>query len=114
MEAHAPTTRVRTNPEHAHRSSRTPVCHRGDPTQRFQYDRPTTATRVDRTRRVLWKPPVIPVRALRNPLKRLTDITGALTALILLAPVLVGLWVTVRIKLGAPVLFIQQRPGKDG
>ena len=38
----------------------------------------------------------------------------AVVAIILCAPVLIALAVTVRIKLGSPVLFLQSRPGKDG
>lgn len=47
-------------------------------------------------------------------LKRAVDILGASMGLIVLAPVLVILWVLIRIKLGAPVIFTQLRPGKDG
>lgn len=44
-------------------------------------------------------------------IKRPQDFLLALVALILLSPVLVVLAVLVRIKLGSPVLFIQERPG---
>ena len=44
-------------------------------------------------------------------LKRLLDIFISLLLLILLSPVLVVVAVLVRIKLGSPVLFRQQRPG---
>ena len=43
--------------------------------------------------------------------KRLFDFCAALLALIALSPVLLAVAVLVRIKLGAPVLFRQQRPG---
>jgi lipopolysaccharide/colanic/teichoic acid biosynthesis glycosyltransferase len=46
--------------------------------------------------------------------KRLSDIAIALVALILLAPLLLLLALLVRRKLGAPVLFRQQRPGLHG
>jgi len=47
-------------------------------------------------------------------MKRLFDLVAATTALCLLWPVLLLLAVLVRIKLGAPVLFKQQRPGLHG
>jgi lipopolysaccharide/colanic/teichoic acid biosynthesis glycosyltransferase len=46
--------------------------------------------------------------------KRAVDILGASLGLIVLAPVLGLLWIMIRTKLGAPVIFAQQRPGKDG
>lgn len=45
--------------------------------------------------------------------KRLIDILLSLLALIVLSPVLVVVALLVRIKLGGPVLFSQNRPGKD-
>ena len=47
-------------------------------------------------------------------MKRLVDIVIATTALILLLPIFI--WVTYKVKknLGSPVLFLQERPGKDG
>ncbi len=47
-------------------------------------------------------------------IKRGIDFIGALLALVLLSPVLCVLCVLVRVKLGSPVLFKQQRPGKNG
>lgn len=47
-------------------------------------------------------------------MKRTMDILGALVGLILLSPVFVLLWFLIRRNLGAPVLFRQTRPGKDG
>lgn len=47
-------------------------------------------------------------------IKRLLDIILSLTAIILLSPVLLILAVLVRVKLGSPVLFRQQRPGYKG
>jgi len=46
--------------------------------------------------------------------KRLFDLLVALPALILFSPMLVVLGVLVRIKLGSPVFFRQQRPGFHG
>lgn len=46
--------------------------------------------------------------------KRALDIVVSATAMIVLAPVLVVTALLVRVKLGSPVLFIQQRPGRDG
>lgn len=44
-------------------------------------------------------------------IKRLLDIIISLVALILLSPVLLILAILVRIKLGSPVIFHQERPG---
>ncbi len=46
--------------------------------------------------------------------KRIQDFLCALLALIVLSPVLLIVAVLVRCKLGSPVLFTQDRPGKDG
>lgn len=47
-------------------------------------------------------------------LKRLFDLLVTLPALFLLAPLMGLLALLVRFKLGAPVLFRQQRPGLHG
>lgn len=47
-------------------------------------------------------------------MKRLFDILLALGLIIFLAPLLLILFVLVRIKLGAPVFFVQPRPGLRG
>lgn len=47
-------------------------------------------------------------------LKRLFDLLITLPALLVLAPFLLALALLVRLKLGAPVLFRQQRPGLRG
>ncbi len=47
-------------------------------------------------------------------IKRSQDFCCALLAIIVLSPVLLVTAVLVRIKMGAPVLFTQDRPGKDG
>ena len=46
--------------------------------------------------------------------KRLFDISGALTGLLLLSPVLLGIALLIRFRMGTPVLFKQQRPGLHG
>ena len=46
-------------------------------------------------------------------IKRLLDIVLASLSLILLSPVLLVTAVLVRVSLGSPVIFCQQRPGKD-
>lgn len=50
----------------------------------------------------------------RLRVKRFLDIVGSLSALLVLSPVLLGVAATVRVQLGAPVLFRQQRPGMRG
>lgn len=46
--------------------------------------------------------------------KRIQDIILASFALIILFPILVVLYVLIRFKLGTPVFFTQERPGKNG
>jgi undecaprenyl phosphate N,N'-diacetylbacillosamine 1-phosphate transferase len=46
-------------------------------------------------------------------IKRILDFTLSLVALIILMPLMIILWVLVRIKLGKPAIFKQQRPGKN-
>ncbi len=46
-------------------------------------------------------------------LKRVLDVVLSLTAVIVLSPVLLVLALLVRCKLGSPVLFRQERPGKN-
>lgn len=46
--------------------------------------------------------------------KRLLDIIGSLVGIICLSPILVIVAILVRTKLGSPVLFRQERPGKHG
>ncbi len=50
----------------------------------------------------------------RRFIKRLLDIVLSLSAIIVLSPVFIVLAVLVRVRLGSPVLFHQDRPGKDG
>ena len=49
----------------------------------------------------------------RNFFKRFFDIVLSLTALIVLSPVLLIVAILVRVKLGSPVIFRQERPGKN-
>lgn len=49
----------------------------------------------------------------RKCFKRLLDIIISLTALIILSPILLVVWILVRVKLGGPAIFTQQRPGKN-
>lgn len=47
-------------------------------------------------------------------IKRLQDIICASLAIIVLSPVMLVTAILVKIKLGSPVIFTQERPGKDG
>jgi lipopolysaccharide/colanic/teichoic acid biosynthesis glycosyltransferase len=47
-------------------------------------------------------------------MKRIFDFCVALTALVLLAPMIAIVALLVRVKLGSPVLFRQERPGLNG
>jgi sugar transferase EpsL len=47
-------------------------------------------------------------------LKRAVDLAGAALLLVLLSPVLAAIAVAVRLRMGAPVLFRQLRPGRHG
>lgn len=49
----------------------------------------------------------------RKCIKRLLDMVLSGIALIILSPIMLFIAIFVRIKLGSPVLFIQERPGKD-
>lgn len=46
--------------------------------------------------------------------KRCLDLVVSLCGIVVLGPVLLALWILVRAKLGSPVLFHQERPGKNG
>lgn len=46
-------------------------------------------------------------------IKRILDILLSLSAIIILSPLLLILSVLVRVKLGSPILFRQERPGKN-
>lgn len=47
-------------------------------------------------------------------IKRPQDFLCAFVATVVLSPVMIVTAILVRIKLGAPVLFVQERPGRDG
>lgn len=47
-------------------------------------------------------------------IKRSLDIAISAIALIILSPVIMAVALLIRIRLGRPVLFVQQRPGKNG
>lgn len=49
----------------------------------------------------------------KNCIKRCLDILLSLCGIVVLSPVLLILAVLVRVKLGSPILFRQERPGKD-
>jgi len=49
----------------------------------------------------------------KNYLKRVMDFVLSLMAIVVLSPVLLVVAILVRVKLGTPVLFTQERPGKD-
>jgi lipopolysaccharide/colanic/teichoic acid biosynthesis glycosyltransferase len=46
--------------------------------------------------------------------KRILDLTGAGVGLVVLSPLLAAVALLVRLRLGRPVLFVQDRPGLDG
>ncbi|WP_040203807.1 sugar transferase [Neobacillus jeddahensis] len=47
-------------------------------------------------------------------MKRLMDIVVSLFIILIFAPIILFIWISVRFKLGSPVLFKQQRPGLYG
>lgn len=49
----------------------------------------------------------------RHFFKRFLDIVLSACALVVLSPVLLAVAILVRVKLGSPVIFCQERPGKD-
>ena len=49
----------------------------------------------------------------RKYIKRMLDIILSIIALVLLMPVIIIIYILVRMKLGKPVIFKQQRPGKN-
>ena len=48
----------------------------------------------------------------RKYFKRISDVVLSICALLILSPVLITIAVLVRLKLGSPVIFCQERPGK--
>jgi sugar transferase EpsL len=49
-----------------------------------------------------------------DALKRVLDLIGASVALVVLSPLLAVIAVAVRVRMGSPVLFRQERPGRGG
>lgn len=49
----------------------------------------------------------------KNYIKRLIDIVLSFIGLVLLSPILLIVATLVRVKLGSPIIFKQERPGKD-
>ena len=71
-----------------------------------------------RKRKGLKKPGADKVHRRRNRIyeryiKRALDVVCALFGIVVLSPVMLAVAVLVRVKLGKPVIFTQERPGKD-
>lgn len=49
----------------------------------------------------------------KNFIKRVLDIIISLCGIIILSPIYLILWILVRVKLGSPALFTQERPGRN-
>jgi lipopolysaccharide/colanic/teichoic acid biosynthesis glycosyltransferase len=49
-----------------------------------------------------------------DAVKRIADVAASVVALVVLSPVFAVVALAVRLALGSPVIFRQQRPGKDG
>ena len=47
-------------------------------------------------------------------IKRPQDVVCALLALVGLSPIMLIIGILVKLKLGSPVIFVQERPGKNG
>ena len=47
-------------------------------------------------------------------IKRIQDFLCALIAVVIFSPILLTVALLVKVKLGSPILFIQDRPGRDG
>lgn len=54
------------------------------------------------------------MKKLQLIIKRIIDILLSFIALILLSPIFLIVSLMIRIKLGSPIFFIQERPGKNG
>ncbi len=50
----------------------------------------------------------------RSSGKRALDLTCSVLGLILLSPIMLALWLVIRMALGSPALFRQERPGQGG
>lgn len=51
---------------------------------------------------------------MKRGIKRLLDLGLSLLGLVVLSPVLLMTWILVRVKLGSPAIYTQERPGKNG
>ncbi|MGH8491018.1 MAG: sugar transferase [Gammaproteobacteria bacterium] len=51
---------------------------------------------------------------MRDWLKRLMDVSGAVIGLLVMGPLMFVIAVAIRITMGTPVLFSQMRPGFQG
>ncbi|MCP4607221.1 MAG: sugar transferase [Planctomycetes bacterium] len=49
-----------------------------------------------------------------NMCKRVLDILIAITAMVILSPVLVAIWIAIKVSSKGPVIFKQERAGKNG
>lgn len=56
----------------------------------------------------------VPYGVYEKYIKRPMDVILSMAALAALSPLMAVIAVTVRIKLGSPIIFIQKRPGKNG
>jgi lipopolysaccharide/colanic/teichoic acid biosynthesis glycosyltransferase len=65
-------------------------------------------------RRPLGAPGISRIAVRYDPLKRALDVIGSAAALVLLSPLILGVAATVAVRLGRPVVFSQERPGRDG
>lgn len=51
---------------------------------------------------------------MQDALKRMVDVVGAVVGLVIFSPVLLIVAILVRMRLGSPVFFVQERPGLRG
>ncbi len=63
---------------------------------------------------LLWPTLASSQRAAKSSVKRCVDVVGTLLLLLMLLPILVTIAVLVRVSSAGPILFRQQRAGKDG
>jgi lipopolysaccharide/colanic/teichoic acid biosynthesis glycosyltransferase len=63
---------------------------------------------------IVIKVPALPKWRFSDMAKRLFDLLVSLLAVILLSPVMAIIYIAVRIEMGSPVIFQQQRPGQNG
>jgi lipopolysaccharide/colanic/teichoic acid biosynthesis glycosyltransferase len=56
----------------------------------------------------------VPGRPTYDVVKRAVDAVGSVLALLSLSPLIAGVAAVIALKLGRPVLYVQERPGKNG